>query len=77
MQKAQLYYLVSYIYRFDSLEHPHPKFKELQDQVESYRMKRTMNRNSEFCGFVWFVIPRVIINLKISNRLPTLPDQEE
>lgn len=27
-----------------------------------------MNKELRFCGFVWFVIPKVILNLKVTWR---------
>lgn len=36
---------------------------------------KVMNKNGEYCGFVWFIIPKVIINLKITTR--SMKEQEE
>ena len=69
MRKTQLYYLVSYIYRFPTITLPNPKFQALREQIEAYVEKRTLNRYGEFCGYVWFITPKVIINMKMSHKL--------
>lgn len=35
-----------------------------------------MNKEEKFCGFVWFIIPKVILNLKITYRAAQLSMME-
>lgn len=70
MRKAQIYYLVSYIYRFSHMQLTDPKLLALRDQI--YDVIGSLNqfkKQGEFCGFVWFVLPKLIINLKLTDQL--------
>ena len=64
MRKTQLFYLVSYLYRFPHIHLPHPLFPGLKQQMHDYLAAKMTRQQGEFCGFVWFIVPRVIINLK-------------
>ena len=63
-----LYYICSYIYKFgDKLRFPlhAEKLEKIRTWIKYYLESQSrIDKEGKFCGFVWFVIPKLIINIK-------------
>ena len=65
-RRALLFYLCSYIIKF------HRDEDFLNDETFGYLRKQIMNNytgltnsmEGQFCGFVWFIVPKIMINQK-------------
>lgn len=76
--KAQLFYLISYMYKFPEIQINEPYFEKLKAEVLSaLDSLKIFNREGKFCGFIWFIIPKIIINLKISVKMEKEKETEK
>lgn len=63
-----LFYVCSYIYKFaNKLRFPvhAEKLENIRTWIKKYlESQGRIDKEGKFCGFVWFVIPKLIINIK-------------
>lgn len=65
-KRALLFYIASYLikFHFDDKFLEEDKFVTLRKMIVDQYKAMSMKQTGEFCGFVWFVIPKIIINQK-------------
>lgn len=77
-RQAQLYYLVNYSLKFPKISDQHKGYIGLRDKIdEALSSQKFGNNEFKYCGFVWFVIPKVILNLKVTWRESQNPNENE
>jgi hypothetical protein len=76
-----LFYLASYLIKYhkdgDFLNDNH--FRNIREDILGEYLGKTYAKEGKFCGFVWFVIPKIMINQKYRIRKLAMakPVQEE
>lgn len=69
-KRAMLFYACSYLMKYyedeDFLNEEH--FRPLRERILHEFKGMSWQREGKFCGFVWFVIPKIIINQKYRIR---------
>ena len=63
-----LYYVCSYIYKFGN-KLRFPIHSEILEKIRSWisyclESRKRLDKEGKFCGFIWFIIPKIIINIK-------------
>lgn len=77
LDKCIFYYLVSYIMKFPNVKFEEPvekksAFEKLKKQVDNAsKLLGYFKPENNYFGFVWFVVPKIMISQKVRSRQQT------
>ncbi len=77
-RQAQMFYLINYSLKFPNIKEEREGYTKLKDKIEQVLSSYKLTNNEfKYCGFVWFVIPKIILNLKITWKESQNPCENE
>ena len=78
-RRAVLFYLASYIIKFNKDENflSNDDFKGIRNMVLGIFKTMSYNEEGKFCGFAWFIVPKLLINQKYRIRRQLRKESED
>lgn len=73
-----MFYLINYSLKFPKIKAESEGYGRLRDKIDKIVSEfKMINSEFKYCGFVWFVIPKIILNLKVTWKESQNPHQSQ